>query len=115
MVLQALDRDAAEGRTVRGEMAAELRKSMEALSGVPDDIEELRQHILHMRREITRNDRSTFPERQRLAGKVTRLLDGLLLSLAPSSPELHGEFQASGQQNYVHWLEAQLAQARGKI
>lgn len=30
MVLQALDRDAAEGRGIRGEMAAELRATMEA-------------------------------------------------------------------------------------
>ena len=33
MVLQALDRDAAEGRAVRGEMAAELRAALAASTG----------------------------------------------------------------------------------
>lgn len=37
--------------------------------------EELRQHILHMRREITREDRSPFKVRQKLAQLVTDLLN----------------------------------------
>ena len=39
MVLQALDRDAAEGRVVRGEMAEELRAAMASQSvGVPEPV-----------------------------------------------------------------------------
>lgn len=37
--------------------------------------QELREHILHMRREMTRQDRSSLPVRQRLAQRLTELLN----------------------------------------
>lgn len=37
--------------------------------------QELREHILHMRREMTRQDRSPLPVRQRLAQRLTELLN----------------------------------------
>lgn len=114
MVLQALDRDAAEGRPVRGEMAAELRKALDGVAPTPSELKELREHILHMRRELTRADRSPLTQRQRLAERVTSLLDALnlLAAPAPEDGELHQEFISSGGTCYMQWLEAQLKLAR---
>ncbi|HEC1424144.1 TPA: hypothetical protein R1W95_000930 [Pseudomonas aeruginosa] len=41
---------------------------------MPQITEELRQHILHMRRELTRQERSPFHVRQKLAQRVSDLL-----------------------------------------